>query len=241
MNLVLMVFFAAAVSICAQEATLTGSQIRGHGKDGRLICAGINLPSGGTITSVTTGGDGFWIEGPIGVVNFQPATNAVNYTLPAGTYKAFPNLKPKQDKADVSIKIRATGTTIPPSSGTGSSLGTPAGTSVPPSSGTGVSTGSPAGKSNTGNPSGKNVIVTPAGHGVTGNPPGKVIIDKPSTGGSVINISGPKGSTPYSGGAVNQAQPNSGQKAPPSQIAPPSSSGGATIKFGGQNTIKINP
>jgi len=94
-------------STAAGNSVLSGSQIRAQGGvEGRLIGDPITLPQGGVIVSVQCDGDGFWIQGQGGSRTFRRTNPAVNYVLPKGSFKAFPNLKPGQDRASVSIEIR---------------------------------------------------------------------------------------------------------------------------------------
>jgi hypothetical protein len=96
------------VSAQARDVVLSGQQIRARGGvDGDLVGEGLTLPDGGVIVSVQCDGDGYWIEGPGGNRVFRTPQAAVNVTLPRGAYRAFPNLKPGQDRATVTIEIRS--------------------------------------------------------------------------------------------------------------------------------------
>ena len=106
-NLFLVVLVGLLGSIAWAQVNLSGQQIRGQGSNGKLVCGGINLPQGGVIVGVQCSGDGFWLEGPGGVKQFRTGNQAVNTQLAPGNYKAFPNLKPQQNEAGVSVQIRS--------------------------------------------------------------------------------------------------------------------------------------
>ncbi len=99
----------AGLAATAANPVLTGTQTRGQGRDGVLQGAPLHLPGGGVIASVRCDGDGFWLEGPGGVVPFRQAGQALNQVLARGTYKAFPYLKARQDRASVALEIRRLG------------------------------------------------------------------------------------------------------------------------------------
>jgi hypothetical protein len=100
-----------------QNVALYGTQIRGEGADAKLSSKPLNLSRGGTIISVECNGDGFWIEGPSGVIKFSNNGAAMNYSLAIGTYKAYPNLKAGQHEAGVRLQIRPVGVVVNPPGG----------------------------------------------------------------------------------------------------------------------------
>lgn len=93
-----------ATSVCF-AATIEGGgkQTRGYpGHDAELYGEVFVLPRQGTIASIAgEGTDGFWIETATGqlVVSFDSFKQAVGYTLPAGSYRALPNLRDYPEKA----------------------------------------------------------------------------------------------------------------------------------------------
>lgn len=105
-----------------QPVQIHGTQLRGQGRDGTLQGDPVKLPYGGVVQKVDCDGDGFWLEGPEGVVKFSDSAKAVNYRLKKGTYKAFPNLKPRQSKAYVTVYLRTGGSGQDPATPAGKSL-----------------------------------------------------------------------------------------------------------------------
>ena len=91
-----------------------GEQVRGEGRDGKLNGKGFSVPRGkvGTITSVECDGGGFWIEGNV-YQEFTPATSAIGFQLPPGDYKVFPNLRPGQNKAGVTVTVALSASAAP--------------------------------------------------------------------------------------------------------------------------------
>jgi len=92
----------------ATTVSLTGSQTRGTaGHNAELKCSSIKLAKGGTITSVNCSSAGFWITDDRGnVMRYDNPQSAVNVSLPAGTYSAYPNLPPGKDSAGVTVVIK---------------------------------------------------------------------------------------------------------------------------------------
>ena len=107
-------FLLACLAAVADNPVLSGTQSRGQGRDGVLQGEPLHLPGGGVIANVLCDGDGFWLEGPAGVVPFRPANRALNQALARGTYKAFPYLKAKQARASVALEIRRPGAVVDP-------------------------------------------------------------------------------------------------------------------------------
>jgi len=122
--IVSILYLASAVASQA-EVTLSGSQTRGQGTDGKLRCSGVKLPDGGVIAAASdTGGAGLWLQGPGGaVLRFTPASKAAGAKLDSGTWYAYPNLPPKANSADCTVTI-----TTEKSGGTKSFDGTYSGT-----------------------------------------------------------------------------------------------------------------
>ena len=82
-----------------------GEQIRGApGRNAELKGSPLVVPEGvtATITKVECDGDGFWIQGPLSET-FIPASKAVGLVLSPGEYYVYPNLKPKQARASVTV------------------------------------------------------------------------------------------------------------------------------------------
>lgn len=92
----------------ATTVSLTGSQTRGTaGHNAELKCSSIKLTNGGTITSVSCSSSGFWITDDRGsIMRYDNPQSAVNVSLPAGTYWAYPNLPPGKDSAGVTVVIK---------------------------------------------------------------------------------------------------------------------------------------
>lgn len=96
-------------SLAQSTLALTGKQIRGvPGRNAELISNGIMLPRAGTIVQVACGGDGFWIEDDMGVVNeWRDARQAVGAPLDAGgPYRVYPFLKDGQEQTSVTLTIQ---------------------------------------------------------------------------------------------------------------------------------------
>lgn len=92
------------------DLTLSGSQTRGMGTDGKLRCSGLQLPQGGVILSASDAGAGLWLQGPNGqVLRFTPASKAVGAQLSAGVWYVYPNLPAKENTAGASVTIQASG------------------------------------------------------------------------------------------------------------------------------------
>lgn len=105
----LLLVLLAGASVAQTTVALTGKQIRGvPGRNAELISTGVMLPRGGTISQVACGGDGFWIEDDMGVVNeWRDARQAVGAPLDAGgPYRVYPFLKDGQDQTSVTLTIR---------------------------------------------------------------------------------------------------------------------------------------
>lgn len=93
------------------DVTLSGTQTRGMGTDGKLHSTGVKLPQGGVIVGATdSAGAGLWLQGSNGqVLRFTPGSRAVGAQLSAGTWYAYPNLPPKANTAGCSVTIRPAG------------------------------------------------------------------------------------------------------------------------------------
>lgn len=108
----LFVMILVTTSLCL-AATIEGGgkQYRGYpGHNAELYGEVFTLPRAGTIVSVAgEGTDGFWIETAAGglVQSFNTLNQAVGYTLPAGSYRALPNLRdnPKADRSWVRVTV----------------------------------------------------------------------------------------------------------------------------------------
>jgi len=106
------------------EICLSGVQIRAGiaGRDAKLVGDPLTLNKKSVISKVTNEGDGFWIEGGGNIYKFKSTDNPVGTVLPAGTYKAFPNLKPNQQTASVTVCFRSWGEIKPPAETTGNEI-----------------------------------------------------------------------------------------------------------------------
>lgn len=99
---------AAGMALAQTNIALSGKQIRGvPGRDAQLVSTGVMLPRAGTISQVACGGDGFWIEDDMGVVNeWRVPAQAVGAPLDAGgPYRVYPFLKKDQDETSVSVTV----------------------------------------------------------------------------------------------------------------------------------------
>jgi hypothetical protein len=104
--LLLFVFVAiAAISVSAQNVTLTGTQKAGRaGNNAILDGKAVTIKTNMQIKTVNCDGDGFWISTNAGVLKrFPDAKAAVGYVLKPGTYYAYPNLKHRQTYAKVEL------------------------------------------------------------------------------------------------------------------------------------------
>lgn len=108
--MVMCVCLTVAVPVWA-DLTLSGSQTRGMGTDGKLRSSGVNLPQGGVVVAVSdAAGAGLWLQGPNGqILRFTPGSKGVGAKLGPGTWYAYPNLPPKANSADCSVTIKTTG------------------------------------------------------------------------------------------------------------------------------------
>ena len=99
-----LLFIIATTTLCfAATVEGGGRQTRGYpGHNAELYGAVFTLPRAGTIVSVAgEGTDGFWIERANGglVRSFNSLNEAVGFSLPAGSYRALPNLRDYPEKA----------------------------------------------------------------------------------------------------------------------------------------------
>ena len=115
-----------ALAICSlawcQSLQIQGTQQRGEGKNGTLQSQPVKLSYGAVIARAECDGDGFWIEGPGGIVRFRKSSQAVNYRLSRGIYRVFPNLKPGQSRASVCLFLQGGATGREQAPVTGKSL-----------------------------------------------------------------------------------------------------------------------
>ena len=104
------VLCASLLALCLQGTVwseqLSGSQTRGQGTNGQLKSNPLVMPRSGTIVGVTCNGDGFWIENNNGRVQRFNRGGGNGTILGAGTYRAYPNLLARQNRADLSIDIQ---------------------------------------------------------------------------------------------------------------------------------------
>lgn len=103
------VALVSAVAVLAQgKITISGKQIRGvPGRNAQLISTGVKLARAGTVVEAVSGGDGFWIEDDMGVVNeYRDPRKAVGTPLDAGgPYRVYPFLKKGQNEASAYINL----------------------------------------------------------------------------------------------------------------------------------------
>ena len=109
--LVLLVVLSLALTglAVAADITASGTQIRGNpGKNAELKAKPFTLKKDSAIAAAQDGGAGFWIDKQGGgmVKSFDTAKSAVGFKLKAGTYSAYPNLKPGQNSATVTLTFR---------------------------------------------------------------------------------------------------------------------------------------
>ncbi|MBI2263547.1 MAG: hypothetical protein HYU64_00005 [Armatimonadetes bacterium] len=113
------ILFLGFVTSARADVTLSGTQVRGEGRDAQLRCSGVKLPKGGVIVAASDSGAGFWLEGSGGeVIRFASSRQARGVSLRNGTWYAYPNLPPRANSASVSVTIR-TGTATDASGDTG--------------------------------------------------------------------------------------------------------------------------
>ena len=80
-----------------------GSRSGAPGRNAELKGSPLVVPEGVTgLTKVECDGNGFWIQGPLSET-FIPASKAVGVVLSQGEYYVYPNLKPKQARASVTV------------------------------------------------------------------------------------------------------------------------------------------
>lgn len=119
-----LVILLMASGLALANVTVSGTQTRGRGADGKLHSTGVVLQDGGPIIRASDSGAGFWLESDSGqVLRFYSANEAVGTLVPAATWRAYPNLYPGHDEASVAVVIGAAGTTTasPPSTPSGTS------------------------------------------------------------------------------------------------------------------------
>lgn len=88
-----------------QRVAIRGTQERGvPGRNATLVSNPVKLSKPGTIDSVEGGRAGFWIEGARRM-SFDSPGDAVGTTLPAGTYRAYPNLPRDANTASVTVNV----------------------------------------------------------------------------------------------------------------------------------------
>lgn len=96
------------------DVTISGTQTRGLGTDGKLRCTAVGLPKGGTIIQVLGAEAGFWLESDAAqVLRFDRADGALGVPLPAGSWCAYPNLYQGKVEASVAVVVRPEGTAPP--------------------------------------------------------------------------------------------------------------------------------
>lgn len=84
--------WGTAVSAAQGQVTLRGSQTRGApGRNAKLNSDPVTIKRPAVISSVEGGRVGFWIEGTR-TINFNSPAEARGVSLPAGTYRVYPNL-----------------------------------------------------------------------------------------------------------------------------------------------------
>lgn len=84
---------------------IRGTQERGvPGRNATLVSSPVRLRKPGVIDSVEGGRAGFWIEGRVRMT-FDSPGEAVGTTLPAGTYRVYPNLPRGVDSASVTVYV----------------------------------------------------------------------------------------------------------------------------------------
>ncbi len=105
--MVLCILFLGLSSKALADATISGSQTRGHGADGKLRCTGVSIQNGGTVVKVKDSGAGFWLQSDKGrILRFNRAAAAVGTVLEAATWYAYPNLYQGRNEAGVSVVVR---------------------------------------------------------------------------------------------------------------------------------------
>ena len=104
--LIFLMLFSQAVA----DVTVSGTQTRGRGSDGKLRSTAVTLRNGGTVVRAADSGGGFWLESDTGqVMRFNDAGQAVGVSIPPGTWRAYPNLYRGHDEASVSVVISTGG------------------------------------------------------------------------------------------------------------------------------------
>lgn len=103
---VLFVAFAG-FGLQAQTVKISGEQSRGNGSNAKLTSVAVTINKTMKIDKIEGNCAGFWIQqGSVITHKFYDNTSPVGTTLKAGTYTIYPNLKDKQNKADVTITLK---------------------------------------------------------------------------------------------------------------------------------------
>ncbi len=108
-QLLLVSWLLTLASPALADQTISGTQSRGKGSDGKLTCAGVAIFNGGTVVRATDSGAGFWLQNDKGkILRFNRESDAVGTVLDGGTWWAYPNLYRNNSEAGVSVTV-ATG------------------------------------------------------------------------------------------------------------------------------------
>ena len=94
----------------AQSYTISGSQTKGTaGRNAKLDCKAVVIKKAVKVVAISGNNNGFWINnGAVTIKRYykpnDPAANGL--TLKPGTYYVYPNLKPNQTTATVTLTLK---------------------------------------------------------------------------------------------------------------------------------------
>ncbi len=111
LSILTFIMFLSVAFSYGQTYVLSGEQVRGvSGQNAKLSSKAVVINKTVKIYSVVGNNAGFWIANANSVaVKKYWNTNdpsAVGLTLAPGTYYIYPNLKPNQNKATITIKLK---------------------------------------------------------------------------------------------------------------------------------------
>ncbi|MDO9510603.1 MAG: hypothetical protein Q7J34_02485 [Bacteroidales bacterium] len=106
--LITLIFVAfAGFGLQAQTVKISGEQTRGHGSNAKLSSVAVTINKTMSIDKVEGNCAGFWIQqGSVITHKFYDVTSPIGTTLKAGTYTIYPNIKDKQNSANVTITLK---------------------------------------------------------------------------------------------------------------------------------------
>ncbi|PLX01341.1 MAG: hypothetical protein C0595_14960 [Marinilabiliales bacterium] len=109
MKLIIITFFVVAFSLLQEPEimTITGEQTKSIADTNTsLVCKTLKLSHSAKITKAEGNCAGYWIQkGNITIHNFKKPERSIGTVLKPGSYTVYPELKPRQTKASITITL----------------------------------------------------------------------------------------------------------------------------------------